>query len=167
MKTLTILRHAKSSWKDRSLADHERPLNARGKRDAPVMAARLKDAGVRPSLIMSSHAVRAWTTARIVAKGISYPVEFLQREKGLYLAGPARIFDLLADQDPGFNSIMIVGHNPGFTDLANHFVPGLTGNIPTCGYVSVSIESDDWNLRGSPAAELVSYDYPKRKVETA
>ena len=161
MKTLTILRHAKSSWKDQTLADAERPLNARGERDAPVMALRLKEAGVRPSLIISSPAVRAWTTAKIVAKGISYPVEFLQREERLYHASPARIIDLLAEQDAGFNNIMIVGHNPGFTDLANHFVPDLTNNIPTCGFVTISVDSDDWNLRGSPA-ELVTFDYPKR-----
>jgi phosphohistidine phosphatase len=80
MKTLTILRHAKSSWSDKGLADHDRPLNRRGEKDAPVMAARINAAGIRPSLIMSSPAIRAWHTARIVAKAISYPLEFLHRE---------------------------------------------------------------------------------------
>ncbi|MCH8334304.1 MAG: histidine phosphatase family protein, partial [Proteobacteria bacterium] len=163
MKTLTILRHAKSSWKDSSLPDHDRPLNKRGERDVPVMAARIQQAGIRPSLILCSPAVRAWTTAKLIAQEISYPSEFLQRDERLYLAGVQRIIDLLSEQDVGFNSIMIVGHNPGFTDFAHYLVPGLTRNIPTCGVVSVIIDTDDWNLKADKNAELVTYDYPKKR----
>ncbi|MCH8302968.1 MAG: histidine phosphatase family protein [Proteobacteria bacterium] len=163
MKTLTILRHAKSSWKDSSLSDHDRPLNKRGEGDAPVMGARIQQAGIRPSLIVCSPAVRAWTTAKLIAQEISYPNEFLQRDERLYLAGVQRIIDLLCEQDVGFNSIMIVGHNPGFTDFANYLVPGLTNNIPTCGVVSVIIDTDDWNLKADKNAELVTYDYPKKR----
>ena len=112
MKTLTILRHAKSSWKDSSLSDHDRPLNTRGERDAPIMAERIQQAGIRPSLILSSPAVRAWTTAKVLAKDISYPTEFLQRHERLYHAGVRRIIEVLSEQDVGFNSILIVGHNP-------------------------------------------------------
>ena len=164
MKTLTILRHAKSSWKHTGLSDHDRPLNKRGERDAPIMAARIREAGIRPSLILSSPAVRAWTTAKAIAQALSYPAEFLQREENLYHAGVSRIIDLLAQQDTGFNSIMIVGHNPGFTDLANHLVPGLTHNLPTCGVVSVTIDSDNWNLTAIGNAELVMFDYPKKII---
>ncbi len=162
MKTLTILRHAKSSWKDSSLSDHDRPLNKRGEGDAPVMATRIQQAGIRPSLILCSPAVRAWTTAKLIAQEISYPNEFLQRDERLYLAGMQRIIDLLSEQDLGFNSIMIVGHNPGFTDFANYLVPGLTNNIPTCGVVSVIIDTDDWSLQAGKKVELVTYDYPKK-----
>ena len=162
MKTLTILRHAKSSWKDSSLSDHDRPLNKRGEGDAPVMAARIQQAGIRPSLILCSPAARAWTTAKLIAQEISYPDEFLQRDERLYLAGMQRIIDLLSEQDLGFNSIMIVGHNPGFTDFANYLVPGLTNNIPTCGVVSVVIDTDDWSLKAGKKVELVTYDYPKK-----
>ena len=165
MKTLTVLRHAKSSWKYASLADSERPLNKRGKRDAPVMGERLARTGIRPSLIVSSPAVRAWTTAKIIAEAISYPREFLQRDQRLYLAGMRTIIDVVAEQDLGFNSIMIVGHNPGLTDFANYLVPGLTSNVPTCGIVSVDIDSDDWHLRPRPECELRLYDYPKRVVD--
>jgi phosphohistidine phosphatase len=163
MKTLTILRHAKSSWKDYSLSDHDRPLNKRGERDAPFMAARIQQAGIRPSLILCSPAARAWTTAKIIAKKISYPSEFLQRDERLFHAGVRRIIDVLSEQDVGFNSIMIVGHNPGFTDFANYLVPGLTNNIPTCGVVSVIIDTDDWSLKAGKKVELVTYDYPKNK----
>ncbi len=163
MKTLTVLRHAKSSWKDSSLSDHDRPLNSRGERDAPVIAARIQKAGIRPSLILTSTAVRAWTTAKVVANEISYPTEFLQRHERLYHAGVRRIIEVLSEQDVGINSIMIVGHNPGLTDFANYLVPGLTHNIPTCGVVSMIIDSDDWNLKTSKNVELNTYDYPKNK----
>lgn len=165
MKALTVLRHAKSSWKYASLADSERPLNKRGKHDAPMMGERLARTGIRPSLIVSSPAVRAWTTAKIIAEAISYPREFLQRDERLYLAGVRTIIDVIAEQDLGFNSIMIVGHNPGFTDFANYLVPGLTSNVPTCGIVSVDLDSDDWDLRSRPECELRLYDYPKRVAD--
>lgn len=163
MKTLTLLRHAKSSWNDSSLADHERPLNKRGERDAPVMGARIQEAGIRPSLILTSPAVRAWTTAKIVAREISYPLEFLQREERLYHAGVRRILEVLSQQDASFNSVMVVGHNPGLTDFANYLVPDVTHNIPTCGIVSFKIESDDWNINDSKSIEFAHYDYPKKQ----
>lgn len=162
MKSLTIVRHAKSSWKHRELSDRERPLNKRGKRDAPAMAQRVADAGIRPSQIISSPAVRAWTTARIFANELGYPAEFLQREDGLYLASLDNLLDVVATQDAGFNHLMLFGHNPGLTDFANYLVPGLTSNLPTCGVVSVSLECDDWMLYDRPVTELVLHDYPKK-----
>src|SRR5210317_2497081 len=108
MKTLTLVRHAKSSWKDSSLADRDRPLNKRGKRDAPEMGRRIVAAGIRPSLIVSSPAVRAWTTAKVIASEIGYPREFLQRDSALYLASVNGILDVIASQDTGFNSLMLV-----------------------------------------------------------
>jgi len=163
MKTLTLVRHAKSSWKDNSLADRDRPLNKRGKRDAPEMGRRIAAAGIRPSLIVSSPAVRAWTTAKIIANEIGYPREFLQRDNGLYLASVNGILDVIVAQDPGFNNLMLVGHNPGFTDFANYLVPGLTNNMPTASVVSVELDSDDWSLYDRPAAELLLYDFPKNR----
>lgn len=162
MKTLTIFRHAKSSWDFPDLTDHDRPLNKRGERDAPVMAERLQTSGIRPSLILSSPAVRAWRTARILAKHIGYPVEFLQREPGLYHAGVNKLLDIIAVQDDGFNNIVIVGHNPGLTDLANELEPGLTSNIPTAGFAALQIETDDWDLRRRGSVKLMAFEYPKK-----
>lgn len=164
MKTLTLVRHAKSSWKDTSLADRERPLNRRGQHDAPEMGRRIARAGIRPSLIVSSPAVRAWTTAKIVAKEIGYPIEFLQREDGLYLGSVNDILDVIVAQDTGFNNLMMFGHNPGFTDFANYLVPGITNNVPTAGVLCVNIDQDDWNLFERPETELVVYDYPKNRA---
>ncbi len=161
MKTLTLVRHAKSSWEHRDLSDRERPLNKRGERDAPKMGKRIAAHGIRPSLIVSSPAKRAWKTAKIIAKEIGYPLEFLQREDGLYLASVSEILDIIVAQEVGFNSLMIVGHNPGMTEFANFLSPGLTNNLPTAGVVSVDIDQDDWSLYERPPTELKVHDYPK------
>jgi phosphohistidine phosphatase len=163
MKTLTLVRHAKSSWKDSSLSDRDRPLSKRGKRDAPEMGRRLAAAGIRPSLIVSSPAVRAWSTAKIIADEIGYPREFLQRDSALYLASVNGILDVIVSQDAGFNNLMLVGHNPGFTDFANYLVPGLTNNMPTAGVVSVELDTDDWSLYDKPDVTLLLYDFPKNR----
>ena len=143
MKTLTIVRHAKSSWKDTRLRD--------------------RDHGIRPSLIISSPAKRAWRTAKIIAGEIGYPFEFLQREDSLYLASLDEILGVINEQDTGFSSLMIVGHNPGLTYLANYLSPGLTPNLPTAGVVAVAFDQDDWNLFEQPQTELLVHDYPKKK----
>jgi phosphohistidine phosphatase len=163
MKTLTLVRHAKSSWDDSSLSDRDRGLNARGKRDAPVMGERIAAAGVRPSMIITSPAVRAWTTAKIIAQEIGYPIEFLQRENNLYLASLDTLLDVVVAQENEFNNLMIVGHNPGLTDFANFLSPGLTSNLPTAGVVSVSLNIEDWKLYERPATELLVFDYPKKR----
>jgi len=164
MKTLTLVRHAKSSWKDTRLRDIDRPLSKRGERDAPRMGKRIAAAGIRPSLIISSPAVRAWTTAKLVAAEMAYPLEFLQREDELYLASLDDLLSVVAAQETGFNNLMLVGHNPGLTDFANFLSPGLTSNLPTAGVVSVQFDRDDWVLRNRPVTELVLYDYPKKKA---
>jgi phosphohistidine phosphatase len=161
MKILTLVRHAKSDWKDASLSDRQRPLNRRGKRDAPEMGRRIARHGIRPSLIIASPAVRAWKTAKIIAGEIGYPTEFLQREDALYLASLNDLLDAVVAQDNDFNSLMVVGHNPGMTEFANFLQPGLTNNLPTAGVVSVQIERDDWSLYEQPTTELLSFDYPK------
>ncbi len=161
MKTLTLVRHAKSSWDDTRLPDRERPLNRRGERDAPEMGRRIGGHGIRPSLIISSPALRAWETARIIAREINYPIEFLQRENRLYLASLDTLLDTVVAQDEGFNNLMLVGHNPGLTEFANFLVPGICNNLPTAGIFCVEIETDDWSLHTRPATKLAVYDYPK------
>ena len=96
------------------------------------------------------------------SRELGYPAEFLQREDGLYLASLDNLLDVVATQDPGFNHLMLFGHNPGLTDLVNYFVPGLTANLPTAGVVSVEIDSDDWSLYDRPEARLLVHDWPKK-----
>jgi phosphohistidine phosphatase len=125
------------------------------------MGQRIVAHGIRPSLIITSPATRAWTTARIIAAEIGYPAEFLQREDSLYLASLDDLLGAVVAQDPGFNSLMVVGHNPGLTEFANFLIAGLTNNLPTAGVVSVQMDQDDWNLYEQPLAELLVFDYPK------
>ncbi len=127
------------------------------------MGRRIVAAGIRPSLIVSSPAVRAWTTAKVIADAIGYPREFLQRDDALYLASVEGILDVIAAQDVGFNSLMLVGHNPGFTSLANYLVPGITNNVPTAGVISVELDTDDWTLYERPDVKLLLYDFPKNR----
>ena len=126
------------------------------------MARRVAEAGIRPSQIISSPAVRAWTTAKIFARVLGYPAEFLQREDGLYLASLDNLLDVVATQDATFNHLMLFGHNPGLTDFVNYLVPGLTSNLPTAGVVSVNLESEGWMLYDRPPTELALHEYPKK-----
>ncbi|MBN1238208.1 MAG: histidine phosphatase family protein [Gammaproteobacteria bacterium] len=162
MRRLTLLRHAKSSWRDTSLSDRERPLSSRGERDAPAMGLRLKAHRARPSLILTSHAVRARTTARIVARMLGYPEEFLQVERALYLAAPDEILAVVAAQDERFEDVLVVGHNPGLTELANRLLPELAlDNLPTGGVVAIDVDAGSWRDVASAGKQLAYYDYPK------
>lgn len=161
-KTLTLMRHGKSDWDDPTLTDRERPLNPRGKRDVPVMAQRLKALGLRPSLILASAARRTTDTAKILADSFGYPREFIHREDSLYLANTQTLIECIGAQDASFNVMMVCGHNPGITDLANVLVPGIAGNLPTSATVTVRAEADDWAVFMNSPVSLVEFDYPKK-----
>ncbi len=126
------------------------------------MGKRISEAGIRPSLIVCSPAVRAWTTAKAIANEIGYPLEFLQREDNLYLASLDDLLDVVFTQEIGFSSLMLIGHNPGITTFANYLSPGITNNVPTAGVVSVTFDREDWNLYEQPETDLLTYDYPKK-----
>src|SRR5690606_14647211 len=150
------LRHAKSSWKDRTLRDRDRPLSERGERDAPKMGERLLARKARPSLIITSPATRALTTARIVARALGYPQEFLQIEPALYLAEPETILEVVRGQDDGFTDILLVGHNPGLTDLANQLLPQLElSSMPTAGVLALAFAVDRWQDIANAEASLL------------
>ena len=119
MKTLVIVHHAKSSWKDLSLSDHQRPLNKRGKRDAPLMGARLAQWGLPVDRVISSSAVRALTTAEIITQEMGLPWDEIQVEDGLYHASEDEMLDLIWEQDDHIEGLMLFGHNPGMTYLVN------------------------------------------------
>jgi phosphohistidine phosphatase len=159
-RRLTLLRHAKAHPPRDGQPDRERELNARGERDAPVMAQRLLETGARPSLIITSPAARALQTARLFAAGIGYPLEFLQREADLYLATPDDILAVLARQDDTFRDIVVCGHNPGLTELANRLTGAGIDNVPTCGVVVIDSAAPTWRGIGSGAV-LARFDFPK------
>jgi phosphohistidine phosphatase len=159
---LTLLRHAKSAWDDATRKDRDRPLNERGERDAPLMAQRLRARNARPTLIITSPAVRARRTAQIIAREIGYPAEFLQREEDLYLASPDQIIAVLARQESSFRDIVVCGHNPGITDLANRLTGAGIDNIPTTGVVVISLNLARWSDLDGTEGKLLWFDYPRR-----
>jgi phosphohistidine phosphatase len=163
-RRVTLLRHAKSSWGDPSLTDSDRPLNNRGERDAPMMGHRLLDQGVRPSLILTSSARRARQTARLVAREMNYPIEFIQGEPDLYLASPETMLEVIGRLEDSFNEILICAHNPGITELANQLCGIAIDNVPTCGIVVFEADVAKWNELGDADCKLVYFDFPKNRV---
>lgn len=165
MKRLILMRHAKSGWDDERLRDHERPLAPRGERDAPRMAERLAKRGERPSLYLSSSAKRALRTAELVAAVLQPPPGVLRVEPRLYLAEPAAILDVIKQQDDAHDSMIVFGHNPGFTDLANLLLPRLAlDNLPTAGVVALDCNTSSWRDVSPATATLVHLDYPKNRA---
>jgi phosphohistidine phosphatase len=143
MKTIVIARHAKSDWAT-GLSDHDRPLNARGKLDAPRMGQALNELGFQPDLIVSSSAVRARTTAEIVAKEINYHAT-IRVEPQLYEGGHGLILSLLQALSDKGSSVMVFGHNPILEQLTA-FMLQMRGNvvIPTSGMVCLEANIHEW-----------------------
>ena len=141
MKRLTLVRHAKSSWAAPASPDRDRVLTDRGERDARMMGRRLVARKARPSLLVSSPAARAQATARAIAAALAYPAEFLQFEDQLYLASLDELIELVRGQRDDFSDLMLVGHNPGLTDLVNRLLPEQAlDNLPTAGVVAIDID---------------------------
>ncbi len=146
MKTLYIARHAKSSWDDLSVSDHDRKLLPVGKKRTRKVAAWLKEQGIRPDKIISSTAVRAFQTAKILAEGMDFPKTGIVATRALYGADPDDVFDLLFALPDAVQKVMVVGHNPGFTDLVNLFLKRgeQIDNLPTSGVAAVHFDTDRW-----------------------
>lgn len=162
MKTIVIVRHAKSSWNDLSLSDHQRPLNKRGKRDAPVMGARLADWGLPVDRVISSSAVRALTTAEIITREMDFPWDELQIEDGLYHASEEDMLDLIQEQEDHIDGLMLFGHNPGMTYLVNDLSNLDLDNLPTCGVVVLKFDVYSWPEVGEGIAISAEMDFPKK-----
>jgi phosphohistidine phosphatase len=161
MKTLYLLRHAKSSWDDPELDDFDRPLNKRGKRDAPAMGGRLRRRGVRPDLLLSSPARRALSTARTVAREIGYERSEIATDERLYLASPGLLLEIVREQRENLGSVMLFGHNPGFTRLAELLTGERIENVPTCGFVEIALVGSGWPAADPESGRLVHFDFPK------
>ncbi len=162
MKRLTLVRHAKSSWKDASVADFERPLNERGKRDAPRMGARLAAAGFRPDLLVSSPAKRARATAERIASAIDYPAERIVFEEGLYDASPDELLAVIQALPAGLAHVALVAHNPGLSELHNRLADRRIDDIPTGGVVQLELSVGEWKQVRAGCARLLAFDYPKK-----
>jgi phosphohistidine phosphatase len=165
MKTLYVIRHAKSSWDDLNLSDFERPLNDRGKRDAPRMAVRLKLKGIIPDVVIASPAKRAFATAKRISKVIGFPKDKIKTDRELYHAGEETILSVIRTIKEKHNIAFVVGHNPGLTDFVNTLRNDDLDieNIPTCGIVAFEIDIASWEQLQWGSARVTWFDYPKSK----
>jgi phosphohistidine phosphatase len=162
MKKLFLVRHAKSSWKNNAISDFERPLNKRGRRDAPFMGKLLAQQGVQPNLIISSPANRTSATAKFFCEEINYSFNEVLLEPKLYLADSDQIMEVLRSIDDRFTQIMLFAHNPGITELSNLLTGHRIDNIPTCGIVSLKLTAESWEDLGSNSCEFIFFEYPKK-----
>lgn len=144
MKTLYIVRHAKSSWKFPELSDEERPLLEKGKKRTRKIIDFLQKKEVQPDLIISSHAERALETARIIAHGLNYPADDIHISRQVYHANADKLYDQFFDLRDSVNSLMIVGHNPSLTNFANFFLEDKIEWLPTSGVVSIHFDTTSW-----------------------
>lgn len=164
-KILVLVRHAKSSWEHSGLADYQRPLNLRGERDAPRMGQRLVKRNINLELIISSTAVRALTTAQTIAKKLNYALENIILDESIYGADPRELIDMLRVVDNRYNCIMLVGHNPGITELVYQLSGEDLGNVPTCGIATLSFDIQEWGGVKEGQAQLLDFDYPKKRED--
>lgn len=161
MKILILIRHAKSSWKDISVDDFNRPLNKRGKRDAPFMGKLLAGKKLFPDLLISSPANRASATAKIIAEELDYPNEKIIWNENLYEASTNEIIKVINEVDEKYKVLLLVGHNPGLTNFSNYLSKSFKSNIPTCGFVVFSLKKK-WEEISKDDGKILLVEYPKK-----
>ena len=161
MKTLYILRHAKSSWEFNELSDHDRPLNKRGRSDAPLMGQELSARGVQPNLIVSSPAVRALTTATLAGKEMGYDPDDIAVDERIYGAGKEDLLEVVQGVSDDVDYLMLVGHNEAITEFANLLAPERISSLPTAGVVALEFNCGSWHDISKENASMLFYDFPK------
>ena len=165
-KRLVLIRHAKSSWANPLQSDFERPLNDRGQHDAPMMGARLKAAGIKPDLVISSTAKRAKQTVKHIAGGVNYPAERIQWVEDLYHCVPAVFEEVIYAVDDKIDTLFVVAHNPGISEFAASLDPSRSvSHMPTCAVVGIEIDTQKWNELPRANKRLFLYDTPKKNHE--
>ena len=162
MKRLYLARHAKSSWDYPELSDFERPLNKRGKRDAPFMGKILKDLRIMPDIIVSSPALRAYFTARIIANRIEYPLDEIVTSETIYEADASELIELIQSVDDEYDSLMLFGHNPSLTETSNFLSDKSLNNIPTSAVVCIEFDVDNWEDVKTDGGKFIFFEYPKK-----
>jgi phosphohistidine phosphatase len=162
VKNLFLVRHAKSDWSVPGQKEFDRELNGRGISDAPRMGKKLYEMDVRPELIISSPALRAKLTAEFICEQLRYDTEKIIFNEEIYEASVRSLLAVINDLPDEYNKVMIFGHNPGFTDLAEHLTKTPIGNIPTCGAVSIEFQVDSWKEVSGETSILKWFIYPKK-----
>ena len=162
-KELLLVRHAKSSWDDPYLDDHDRPLNERGLRNAPEVGKRLQGSGIRPGVWLSSTATRAISTAEIIAEQVGFPKEKIQQTKDLYHASATELQEFISGLDDQIDSVVFFGHNPGMTSLVTNLYGLPIDNIPTSGVVHLQFNENAWSATSSAPPARAYFDFPKNE----
>ena len=162
MKTLFLMRHAKSSWKDNSLDDFERPLNERGEKDAPMMGEILKKKKVEVEALFTSPALRALNTAKIIMRSFTLNEESFFINEEIYAAGVKELLQAIHNLPDKYSSVMMLGHNPGITTLQNLLSEKYIDNIPTAGVVKIALDIDQWKEVEAGAGKFEFFEYPKK-----
>ena len=165
MKTLILIRHAKSSWDDPSLADFDRPLNERGKKDAPEMAKRLADKKIEPDALVTSPAKRAKQTSTRFAKEFDFKKKNIVLEPKLYEAGEGNFYEVIENLKNKWDTVAIVSHNPGITSFANSLTETKIDDMPTAGIVAIKIDTKKWADFRTSKKEFWFFDYPKQEAD--
>lgn len=160
MKTLLLVRHSKSSWDDPGVADHERPLNARGLRDAPVMGQRLAERGVAPDVILSSTAVRARATAELIAHALGIGAARVVADERLYGASADEVLSVIGELDDEVSCAIVVGHNPETASLAHQFSDEIH-EMPTTAVAEFTFDVDAWYELDGAEPVTVRVDTPR------
>ena len=161
MKRLILLRHAKSDWGTPGLKDFERPLNKRGEKNAPEMGKRLRKRGFKPERIISSPARRARDTARLLARQLTILESGVVFKDAIYEADTDALLETIQCIPQDLGCVMLVGHNPGMTELANLLGKFGIANLPTCAVVGLELEIKNWKKITPGCGRLWFYDYPK------
>jgi phosphohistidine phosphatase len=159
MKTLLLMRHAKSSWDADGISDHDRPLNARGERSAPAMAELVVQAGLAPRLILSSTALRARETAFAVARAFGWKPE-VRLVNALYMAEPRTILAQVAALSDEVETVLVVGHNPGMEELVSD-LGHMRQHMPTAAVARFDVAASHWAELADAKCELVHVWRPK------
>jgi phosphohistidine phosphatase len=160
-KTLFLIRHAKSDRSEAGLPDHDRPLNDRGRRDAREMGRRLKQRGVKPDLILASTALRARTTALLLAAELDLGADSLVEDQRIYASSATKLMYVVQELDDKLACVILVGHNPEMTELAQHFSQEAP-DMPTCAVAQFTFAVDAWSGIGAAAPAGVAFDSPKK-----
>jgi phosphohistidine phosphatase len=161
MRLLTLIRHAKASWDNPELGDYVRPLSLRGQRDAPEMARMLATELEPPLQLVSSPALRALTTAQIFATTLKLNHADIKIEQRIYDATLGTLLDIVNTQDDRNRHVVLFGHNPGFTELAQLFAEVPFGEMPTCGVLTLSFDAAHWREVAPRSGSVVRYRFPK------
>ncbi|WP_198306235.1 SixA phosphatase family protein [Arcobacter vandammei] len=161
MKELILIRHAKSSWKDTSLKDFDRPLNKRGEKDAPFMAKILKRLIKSPDLIISSPSKRTKLTLDFFIKEFKYKNEEIIFDKSIYEAPYINLLKVIKNIDNKNKIAFLFGHNPGLNDLTNYLIDNFTENIPTSGILKINFDVKSWENIEEKSGNLEFFKYPK------